>query len=126
MLSIARQDPTREFVLQCSDHAALRHAQELASSQSNISALFDPSGGHGVPVDKHVWPDPLDGLPMGYAGGVNPATAQTILETLCAKPFDVPFWIDMESGVRTNDRFDLDKVRRVLELAAPFVAGGEQ
>lgn len=29
-------------------------------------------------------------------------------------------WIDMETGVRTQDAFDLDKVRRVLELAAPY------
>ena len=26
------------------------------------------------------------------------------------------FWIDMESGVRTDDWFDLDKVRRVLAI----------
>ena len=25
------------------------------------------------------------------------------------------FWIDMESGVRTDDWFDLDKVTKVLE-----------
>jgi hypothetical protein len=25
-----------------------------------------------------------------------------------------PYWIDMESGVRTDDRFDLDKCELVL------------
>jgi hypothetical protein len=30
-------------------------------------------------------------------------------------------WIDLESGARTNDCFDLDKVRRILELAKPFI-----
>lgn len=29
-----------------------------------------------------------------------------------------PFWIDMETGVRTDNRFDLRKVRRVLEQVA--------
>lgn len=31
------------------------------------------------------------------------------------------FWIDMESGVRTDNQFDLARVRRVLEIAAPFI-----
>jgi hypothetical protein len=38
--------------------------------------------------------------------------------------FEVPFWIDMESGVRTDDRFDLTKVTRVLERTAPYVYQG--
>jgi len=33
-----------------------------------------------------------------------------------------PFWIDMESGVRdAEDRFDLGRVRRVLEQTAPLI-----
>jgi hypothetical protein len=31
------------------------------------------------------------------------------------------FWIDMESGVRTDDWFDIDKVRRVLEICEPII-----
>lgn len=126
MLGIALGLTSRGFVLQCSDLRALRHAADLAYREPNIAALFDPSGGQGIPGDLDGWPDPLPGLPMGYAGGIGPENIEGILETLCAKPFDVPFWVDMESGIRTDDRFDLDKVRRVLELAAPFVAGGEQ
>ncbi len=30
----------------------------------------------------------------------------------------------MESGVRTGDQFDLDKVQRVLELCPPYIAEG--
>ena len=34
----------------------------------------------------------------------------------------LPFWIDMEGRVRTDEVFDLAKVRRVLELCAPLVS----
>ena len=37
-----------------------------------------------------------------------------------------PYWIDMESGVRTDDKLDLAKVRRVLEqIATLTIAPGE-
>lgn len=36
-------------------------------------------------------------------------------------PTDNQYWIDMESGVRTDDHLDLALVREVLALAAPFV-----
>ncbi len=29
-------------------------------------------------------------------------------------------WIDMESGVRTNNKFDLDKAERVLETVRVY------
>ena len=30
-------------------------------------------------------------------------------------------WIDLESGVRTDDRFDLEKVSRVLSITKPYI-----
>ena len=35
--------------------------------------------------------------------------------------FNRDFWIDMESGVRTGDDFDLAKVRAVLEACDPLI-----
>ena len=32
--------------------------------------------------------------------------------------FNQPFWIDVESGVRTDDKFDLKKVVQLLRLVA--------
>jgi phosphoribosylanthranilate isomerase len=61
-----------------------------------------------------------DGLRFGFAGGIGPDNVKRVIREISAK-VDAPFWIDMESGVRTDDRFDLNKVRRVLETAAPFV-----
>ena len=51
----------------------------------------------------------------GYAGGLNPDTIGDALAAIAARvPDGQPYWIDMESGVRTDDRFDLDKCERVL------------
>jgi hypothetical protein len=111
--------------------------------------LFDCSGGHGVlPLE---WPKPFFFDHMeevgyhGYAGGLRPenlAAQIPLIEAATASPvIDLeaytgesreaserfeprvarPYWIDMESGVRTNNQFDLAKVRQVLEIAAPFV-----
>lgn len=76
-----------------------------------ISWLYDCSGGRGVRPEKFPEARGDEGW-CGYAGGIGP---DNVLEVLAK--IDAPrFWIDMESGVRdTFDRFDLDKVRSVLE-----------
>ena len=53
---------------------------------------------------------------VGYAGGFNPENVADKLHYLLTNDEVGDFWIDMESGVRTDDWFDLDKVRRVLAI----------
>lgn len=79
-----------------------------------ISVLLDASGGRGVDT-------PIDILPnkwwkVGYAGGINPDNVEEKLTILMESPKVENFWIDMESGVRTDDWFDLNKVAKVLEI----------
>lgn len=109
-----------EVILQCQTEAALEHAAELARAATNVSALWDISGGRGFLDFDTVcqWPAP-QGLRMGRAGGITPDNVVEILEASADNGLET--WIDMETGVRTDDRFDLVKVRRVLELAKPFV-----
>lgn len=76
------------------------------------SLLFDPSGGRGI--GGHAWPSPPPATRMGYAGGIGPDNIEQVLDQVA--PLGAA-WIDMESGVRTDDRFDLDKVREVLARA---------
>jgi hypothetical protein len=78
---------------------------------SRIGWLFDASGGRGVaPV---AWPrHPGGGQLVGYAGGIGP---ENVREVIAAIDAGGPYWIDMESGVRADDRFDLEKCRAVCE-----------
>ncbi len=104
-----------EFILQVRDADLLQDAASDALSLPNASILYDPSGGRGkVP---EAWPEAPAGVRMGVAGGITP---ETVVDVAYRAQHVAASWIDMESGVRTEDRFDLDKVRAVLEACAPW------
>ncbi|HEX9640583.1 MAG TPA: hypothetical protein VGB13_04645 [Candidatus Krumholzibacteria bacterium] len=111
-----------EVILQVQHERALSVARLLADIHPNVSALWDQSGGRGRLT---AWPDPLPGLRMGYAGGITPDNVKHALEDLAARTTDGETWIDMESGVRTDDKLDLAKVESVLAQAEPYVHHGE-
>ena len=76
------------------------------------SMLLDASGGRGI--DTEVLTMKSD-YKIGYAGGFNPENTAKKLEYLLNDENVGDFWIDMESGVRTDDWFDTKKVEQVLE-----------
>lgn len=77
---------------------------------TSVDWLFDQSGGRGKESEAlPLYP----GLLVGYAGGIGPDNVLDVIERIAASG---PYWIDMESKVRTNDRFDLALCRRVCEL----------
>ena len=77
-----------------------------------VSKLFDKSGGRGIV--RESLPAGIPGGIVGYAGGITP---DNVLEFLSKIPdFDGEFWIDMETGVRTNGWFDLSKVEKVCKI----------
>lgn len=106
----------------------------------NCFGLFDVSGGAGVLPAK--WPEPiyLDVQPgdsgmgveswdyHGYAGGLGPDNLAEqiplILKAAAGTRYtnEGRIWIDMETRVRSSDdrQFDLAKVRKCLEIAAPY------
>lgn len=72
--------------------------------------LFDRSGGTGtVPTEV---PQHHGIYLVGYAGGIAPDNVQLAVESIAAKG---PYWLDMETGVRTDDWLDLDKCQAVCE-----------
>lgn len=83
-----------------------------------FSVLLDASGGQGVDTPIEI----LKGdKKVGYAGGINPDNVADKLTYLFENVGEGEFWIDMESGVRTDDWFDLGKVRQVLEICEPII-----
>lgn len=80
-------------------------------AQNGVDWLYDMSFGAGVtPSD---WPQLIpDGPFCGYSGGIGPSTVVEILDRIAA-PSGALYWIDMESGVRTDGAFDLAKCEAV-------------
>lgn len=85
----------------------------------NVEFLYDRSRGRGiVPIE---WPRIEINGPVGFAGGISPDNVREALDTLTARPEDRFFWIDMESGVRIDDRFDPERVESVLTIAKDYL-----
>jgi len=89
--------------------------QAAFPSDERVDWLYDVSFGTGTMPDD--WPAIASGHPLcGYSGGIGPANVAELL-TKFPVAGGAPFWIDMESGVRTEGRFDLQKCAAVCELA---------
>ncbi len=74
--------------------------------------LYDRSGGQGI--IPQVWPPQGEANQfVGYAGGINSENVLEILDKLVPNAYS--YWIDLESGVRTNGLFDLNKVEEVCK-----------
>jgi phosphoribosylanthranilate isomerase len=112
----ARSLPQHQFIVQYTQEK--RAVLDLFKNVPNHAVLFDASAGRGISPDR--WDAPLQGHFCGYAGGLNPDNVRGNIEAIEKVAPDYTTWIDMESGVRTDDVFDLAKVRRVLETVAPY------
>ena len=86
-------------------------------NKQNVSILMDASGGRGI--DTEIVPFAY--RKVGYAGGIYHGNVRDKLSTLFSLDEVSTFWIDMESGVRTDEWFDTEKVRRVLNICDSFI-----
>tara|TARA_R100000458_G_C8274609_1_gene249595 strand:- start:2383 stop:3102 length:720 start_codon:yes stop_codon:yes gene_type:complete len=88
----------------------------------HIEYLFDTSSGAGILPT--TFPMPYSGVTCGFAGGLGP---ESINETLLTfKEVLSPnkhFWIDMETKVRTDGVFDLNKVAQCASSVSEIVYG---
>jgi hypothetical protein len=92
-------------------------AEELLQrdiSQHTLCILHDASGGKGV-LTK-TWPQADPRMFCGYSGGLNPDNIEEELGKIEQVAKNCNIWIDMETGVRTDDKFDLDKVGAVINI----------
>lgn len=88
-----------------------------------IDIIFDASQGKGTKPD--AWPVPFAAAHKNifcvFAGGLNPDNVEAELPKIHAvgtKWGDQPYGIDMETGVRTDNQFDLGKAERVLAITS--------
>lgn len=92
-----------------------RHLADLDTH----TILFDASRGNGVRPSH--WPDPFPNKRCGYAGGLNPDTIEEDLAAIDRAAGSATVWIDLETGVRTNDELDMEKVETVIAAASKYV-----
>jgi phosphoribosylanthranilate isomerase len=79
-----------------------------------LRLLYDSSGGFGKVIQRVESPD-ADCF-TGYAGGLNPENVVQIVEMIQENNSNGRFYyIDMESGVRTEEVFDVGKCTAVVE-----------
>lgn len=105
------------------DHTELFEAtlKKWEPSKGTASVLLDASGGQGIDTPIKVLSNAGKPFKVGYAGGINPDNVADKLAYLLQHDEVGDFWIDMESGVRTDDWFDTDKVRRVLAICKEVI-----
>lgn len=124
---IIQLDGTKDWIL-----------HDLFLAKVNVSGLTDKSGGRGE--TPPAWPAAIEGFKIGYAGGLGPHNIADELPAIYKAAND-PFWIDMESKIRTRgpvllqeddtnvteaaagtrEVFDLEKCERVLAAAQAFM-----
>lgn len=79
-------------------------------TNTEVDWLYDPSGGRGI--HPASWPQAPAGQRVGYAGGLGPANVALVASQVGQA--GTAYWLDMESGVRSeDDRFCLDRCRSV-------------
>ena len=54
-------------------------------------------------------------LKIGFAGGLNPNNISNSLNAINTLKCN-NFWLDLESGARTDNEFDLNKVKLMCEI----------
>jgi hypothetical protein len=78
---------------------------------TEIDWLYDCSGGNAIATNE--WPEEPTERLVGYAGGIGPDSISRVMAGIYGRAIN--YWLCMESGVRTDDRFDLEKCRAVCE-----------
>lgn len=110
-----------EIILQLDGVTAEKMRVSLDGQHSDVfSGLHDLS--HGAGVLPSEWPDQVAGLKWtGYAGGLGPHNLADQLLRIDRASGGADYWIDMETHVRTDGLFDLNKVRACLQICEAFM-----
>lgn len=109
-----------KVIIQVSDAKSYRYFWDMNRLNPNkVSALIDYSGGQGkLGCFNYV----SDGDEyFGYAGGINLENIAYLTGYIEGRnEYDVNYWLDMESSVRTDDWFDINKVREICNEVKKF------
>lgn len=88
-----------------------------ASLNEKLSLLYDASGGFGkeLSIIEPVFENNF----TGYAGGINSSNVKNIVKLIKEKNPNKKYYIDMESGIRTEDDwFSITKCQEIIDLVS--------
>lgn len=110
----------RQIIFQC-DGVNDSLVNVWASEKLGVP-LFDTSSGAGM-LPRGGWPKIWENTYCGYAGGLGPKNVVEELDKIGKVTDGMPFWIDMETRIRSkkDSHFDLDLCRQVLESVKPYI-----
>lgn len=97
----------KEFIIQQGKDFSL---YEYYKHLPNVVGFQDNSGGLGKYNGNWIETDCY----FGYAGGININNVEEVISDLLIFN-NSDFWIDMESSVRSNDWFDIQKCKEICE-----------
>jgi len=103
-----------EFILQVDEGNHFMYNLDLP----NIAVFQDFSSGAGI--FQNSWLDFGD-RKYGYSGGLNINTLPQAVE-VWDKRDKIINWIDMETGIRSNGKFDLTKVMEIINYIEPHIS----
>lgn len=111
----------KELIIQQSSEDNMdtyKYLKDTCYDRKNIAMLYDPSGGKGLLSDFNY----LNNMDRcGYAGGLNESNIAEVLTKFLQIKNNQTFWLDLESGARTDDWFDLNKVENILSICKQII-----
>lgn len=125
LLKLLGKYEDKQFIIQVNSQNEGLVDYLMLNAGKNISLLYDCSGGNGKLPEE--WPYPNENYKCGYAGGLTPDNIGQQLKVFEEMaPGKTSIWVDMESGIRSNDDrlFDLDKVQSVFKKCEKYAAIG--
>lgn len=117
VFSLSLKNIDQEVILQLKSFDGNEELVETCRRNAKISVLYDTSGGKGLKPNS--WPNSV--INCGYAGGLNPENVKNSLIEISKVVSHEPIWIDAETGLRTNNYLDLEKVEKFLSESSYFV-----
>lgn len=119
LINLLEKYHDKEFIFQF-DNKNEHILRDVATQADNISTLFDLS--HGAGVLPTSWPEPIEGIKCGYAGGLSPDNLMEQIALIDSKTRGKDVWIDIETHVRSEDdqTFDLNKVHLCCMILQQF------
>jgi len=113
----AKENTERDIILQYNKSNADALQTFAVAFPENINILYDASGGRGTLIQNIP---PAFKNYTGYAGGINSENIKSVCSKIELTAGDNNVWVDMETGIRTNDIFDLEKCEAVLSSITNF------